>query len=260
MDHSVNQDIFPIRNGMKLTWFLNQVMLQASSRQEPPSKHRCAESASKRLQGPILKTRYGETILRKPQFREFPFGHRSLTVCPGGEGLVNAIVESYPGRLNEESQNRQSSGDRSALSGFGSGWQGSRRQVQAFRADRTGYPGPFVDASTTKSGRARSLGLVVAGVREDGYRESWRESPTVRRRILVGTLRGLKERGLAGVQLVISDGHLASRERLKPPSQCILADVQVLTRAVLRNIPGNTRKGCRRPESMEVNKASRSRR
>jgi putative transposase len=43
-----------------------------------------------------LKTRYGEMILRKPQFREFPFETQVFGRYVWVEkALVNAIVESY---------------------------------------------------------------------------------------------------------------------------------------------------------------------
>jgi len=88
-------------NGMKtlITWFLNRVMLlealqQAGSAQyERTDARKAHRNGYKKLS---LKTRYGETILLKPQFREFPFETQVFGRYSRVEkALENAIFESY---------------------------------------------------------------------------------------------------------------------------------------------------------------------
>ena len=65
-------------NGMKtlITWFLNQVMLAEALQQAGAAQYERTDARKAHRNGykdRSLKTRYGETVLRKPQFREFPF-------------------------------------------------------------------------------------------------------------------------------------------------------------------------------------------
>ncbi len=65
-------------NGMKtpITWLRNQVMLQEALQQAGAAQYERIDAPSAHRNGykdRSLKTRYGETVLRKPQFREFPF-------------------------------------------------------------------------------------------------------------------------------------------------------------------------------------------
>ena len=128
-----------------------------------------------------LKTRYGETILRKPQFRELPFEVQVFGWYARVEdALVNAIVESY---LQGVSTRRiqeivahlgiehlsPASVSRTA--------KGLDDQVQAFllRSIKQTIPYFFVDASNYKIRDGvryvTKAVLVVVGVPEDGYRE-----------------------------------------------------------------------------------------
>jgi putative transposase len=64
--------------GMKnlITWFLNPAMLQEALQQAGASPYERTDARKAHRNGyknRTLKTWYGETILRKPQFREFPF-------------------------------------------------------------------------------------------------------------------------------------------------------------------------------------------
>ena len=65
-------------NGMKtlITWFLNQVMLAEALQQAGAAQYERTDARKAHRNGykeRSLKTRYGETVLQKPQFREFPF-------------------------------------------------------------------------------------------------------------------------------------------------------------------------------------------
>ena len=88
-------------NGMKtlITWFLNQVMLAEALQQAGAAQYERTDARKAHRNGykdRSPKTRYGETVLRKPQFREFPletqvFGRYARVE----KALENAIFESY---------------------------------------------------------------------------------------------------------------------------------------------------------------------
>jgi len=88
-------------NGMKtlITWFLNQVMLAEALQQAGAAQYERTDARKAHRNGykdRTLKTRYGETVLRKPQFREFPFETQVFGRYARVEkALVNAVVESY---------------------------------------------------------------------------------------------------------------------------------------------------------------------
>ena len=88
-------------NGMKtpITWFLNQVTLLEALQQAGAEQYERTDARKAHRNGykkRSLKTRYGETILLKPQFREFPFETQVFGRYSRVEkALENAIFESY---------------------------------------------------------------------------------------------------------------------------------------------------------------------
>lgn len=83
--------------------------------------------------------------------------------------------------------------------------------------------------------------LVVAGVREDGYREilGARVTECENEEFWSGLFEDLKERGLTGVKLVISDGHIGIQKAAEAAflgAAWQMCQVHC-TRAVLRNSP-----------------------
>ena len=88
-------------NGMKnlITGFLNQVMLAEALQQAGAAQYERTDARKAHRNGykdRSLKTRYGDLILRKPQFREVPFETQVFGRYARVEkALVNAIVETY---------------------------------------------------------------------------------------------------------------------------------------------------------------------
>lgn len=88
-------------DGMRglITWFLNQVLLlEALQQAGADRRERTATRTSYRNGSPdrSLKTRYGDLILTKPQFREKPFETQVFGRYARVEKApVNAIAESY---------------------------------------------------------------------------------------------------------------------------------------------------------------------
>jgi len=82
-----------------ITWFLNQVLRHEAGQQAGTAQYERAYARKAHRNGykdRTLKTRYGETVLRKPQFREFPFETQVFGRHARVEkALANAVVESY---------------------------------------------------------------------------------------------------------------------------------------------------------------------
>ena len=198
-----------------------------------------------------LKTQYGETILRKPQFRELPFETQVFGRHVRVEkALVNAIVESYlQGVSTRKLQEIVAHLGIEHLSPASVSRMAKDLddQVQAFllRPIEQTTPYLFVDASYYKvrdgARYVTKAVLVVAGVREDGYREilGARIMDFENEAFWSGLFEDLKERGLAEVQLVVSDSHTGIQKAAE--TAFLSASWQMCsihcTRAVLRNIP-----------------------
>ena len=173
-------------NGMKtlITWFLNQVMLAEALQQAGAAQYERTDARKAHRNGykdRSLKTRYGETILRKPQFREFSFETQVFGRYARVEkALVNAIVESYLQGVSTRRVQEIVSHlgiDQLSPASVSRMAKDLDDQVQAFllRPIEQAIPYLFVDASYYKirdgARYVTKAVLVVAGVREDGYRE-----------------------------------------------------------------------------------------
>jgi len=164
-----------------------------------------------------LETKAGAVVLRMPKLRALPFETAIIERYRRGESSVEeALVEMYLAgvsvrRVEDITEalwgTRVSSGTVSRLH------QKIYRHIEAWR-NRTiegEFPYLFLDGVVLKrswAGEVRNVSVLVAiGVGSDGHRqilgvaEGQKEDLEGRREFL----RHLKERGLAGVQLIISD-------------------------------------------------------
>lgn len=242
-----------------LTWFLNQIMQSEATQQAGASHYERTETRGLHRNGykdRSLKTRYGQVALSKPQFREKPFETQLFGKYARVEkALVNAIAESYlqgvsTRRVQEivahlgVEQLSPSSVSRIA--------QDLDENVKKFlnRPIENEYPYIFVDASYFKvredTRYISKAVLSVAGVRKDGFREVLGSKCTdcENEAFWTSLFEDLKERGLSGVKLVVSDGHEGIK---KAVSDCFLGSSwQMCTvhfiRAVLRNLPRKKQK------------------
>ena len=248
----LRRNYLPIRRNAwkRSSLFSTRVELERpSSRQEPPVKNApiARESASGNLKAMIPQDQiYGRTDLPENlSSRDSVRGTQVLwTVLPALEKSWLCNRESLPQGVSTRRfrRFRQSSGDRSALSGFRLP-DGKELAIGAGippAADRTGYLVLFVDASYYKirtehvSSPRRSGGR---GWRRNGSGDLAQESQIVRMRNSVGTLRGPKEEDLAGFKLS-SRWNTGNPEGGWSRFSVLLADVSgSLYRAVLRNIP-----------------------
>jgi len=237
-----------------ITDFLNEVMQYEAYQQsgarpyERTSQRKAHRNGTKQR---TLKTRAGEIILDKPQFREFPFESKVYERYSRVEqALLMTIAESY---IQGVSTRRMEE----LVKSFGlrriSASEVSRicsildEKVNEFlkRPIETKIRYLIVDATYFKVRqgaryRTRAL-LIIVGIREDGLREilgaSIAESEDSG--FWLTLFRSLKDRGLDGVEMVISDAHKGIQKAVE------LSFVGVswqychvhFSRAVLDNIP-----------------------
>lgn len=205
-----------------ITEFLNTVMqyeayLQSGVLPYERSPQRKAHRNGTRSR--TLKSRVGEINLEKPQFREFPFESKIFERYSRVEqALLMTIAESYiqgvSTRRMEElvksfGLNRLSASEVSRICSI------LDERVEEFlkRPIESKIRYLIVDATYFKARcgaqyRNRAL-LIIAGIREDGLREvlgaSIAESEDSG--FWSALFRSLKDRGLEGVEMVISDAH-----------------------------------------------------
>lgn len=236
-----------------ITWFLNDVMNEEVAQQAGVPRY--ARSSSRRAhrngyRQRSLKTRFGELNLLKPQLREIPFETKIFARYARTEkALVNAIVESYLQGVSTRKVEAVVSClgvSQVSASYVSKVAQELDEQVKSFLENpiNSHIPYLFVDASYFKVRDgiryvSKAL-LVVAGVREDGYREilGARVADAEHELSWEGIFSELKERGLSTVDLVISDGHLgiqAAAETMFPGSSWQMCHVHFI-RAVLRKV------------------------
>jgi transposase-like protein len=243
-------------DGMKklITWFLNQVMQQEALNQikaHPYERtgHRIARRNGIRKRS--LKTVHGEVVLDKPQFREVPFKTEVFDRYSRVEkSLRVAIAESYlQGVSTRKVQD--------VVSRFGlknvSASEVSRIAKELDEKCREFLERPiegeieylFVDASYYKvrsEGRYITKALLIAtGIHKDGYREilAARVEANEDEPAWESLFDELKDRGLKGVKLVISDGHKGIQKAVEKDflgASWQMCNVHFM-RAVLKNIP-----------------------
>jgi len=250
-DYLIDQD-----DGLKklLTWFFNLVMqLEAieQSGAEPYERNEARTTQRNGYKERSLKTRVGELILKKPQFRD-----RSFKSCVFDKysrvelALTNAIAESY---LQGVSTRRirevvaHLGVERLSASTVSRIAKELDEKVAEFLKRPIERPVPYiyVDASYFKvrdGGKyvTKAL-LIITGVRDDGYREilGARITDSESEGFWSGFFDELIDRGLKDVKLVVSDGHKGIQSAVQ--SKFLGASWQMcqvhFSRAVMNNIP-----------------------
>lgn len=249
-DYLIDQD-----DGLKklLTWFLNLVMQLEAMQQVGAEHYQRAESRKAHRNGyknRSLKTRVGEIQLKKPQLREIAFETKVFTRYSRVEkALLNAVIESYlqgvSTRRIKDIVSQLGIEDLSASSVSRISKELDEK-VEEFlkRPIEQAVPYIFVDASYFKvrngSRYVTKAFLVVTGIREDGYREilGARIADVENEAFWSALFQDLKDRGLSGVKLVVSDGHKGIQKAVE--GSFLGASWQMchvhFMRAVLRNV------------------------
>ena len=249
-DYLIDQE-----DGLKklLTWFLNLVMQLEAMEQIDAEPYQRVDSRKAHRNGykeRSLKTRVGELKLKKPQFREISFATKVFDRYSRVEkALINAVIESYlqgvSTRRVQDIVSRLGVEDLSASSVSRISRELDGR-VEEFlkRPIERSIPYLFVDASyfkvRTDSRYITKAFLVVTAVRDDGYREilGARIADGEDELFWTGLFDDLKDRGLSGVKLVVSDGHKGIQKAVE--KSFLGASWQMchvhFVRAVLRNV------------------------
>ena len=249
-DYLIDQE-----DGLKklLTWFLNLVMQLEAMEQIDAEPYQRVDSRKAHRNGykeRSLKTRVGELKLKKPQFREISFATKVFDRYSRVEkSLINAVIESYlqgvSTRRVQDIVSRLGVEDLSASSVSRISRELDGR-VEEFlkRPIEHSIPYLFVDASyfkvRTDSRYITKAFLVVTAVSDDGYREilGARIADGEDELFWTGLFDDLKDRGLSGVKLVVSDGHKGIQKAVE--KSFLGASWQMchvhFVRAVLRNV------------------------
>ena len=236
-----------------LTWFLNLVMQLEAIQQVDAEPYQRVDTRKDHRNGykeRSLKTRVGDLRLKKPQFREISFETKVFDRYSRVEkALINAIIESYlqgvSTRRVQDIVSRLGIEDLSASS-VSRISKGLDEKVEEFlkRPIEHSIPYLFVDASyfkvRTDSRYVTKAFLVVAGIRDDGYREilGARIADGEDELFWSGLFQELADRGLSGVNLVISDGHKGIQKAVEKSflgASWQMCHVHFM-RAVLRNV------------------------
>ena len=249
-DYLIDQE-----DGLKklLTWFLNLVMQLEAMDQVDAEPYQRVDSRKAHRNGykeRSLKTRVGELKLKKPQFREISFETKVFDRYSRVEkALINAVIESYlqgvSTRRVQDIVSRLGVEDLSASSVSRISRELDGR-VEEFlkRPIEHSIPYLFVDASyfkvRTDSRYITKAFLVVTAVRDDGYREilGARIADGEDELFWTGFFDDLKDRGLSGVKLVVSDGHKGIQKAVEKSflgASWQMCHVHFI-RAVLRNV------------------------
>ena len=250
-DYLIDQD-----DGLKklLTWFLNLVMQLEAIQQsgaEPYERNEARTTQRNGYKERSLKTRVGELILKKPQFRDRSFKSCIFDKYSRVElALTNAIAESY---LQGVSTRRireivaHLGVERLSASTVSRIAKELDEKVEEFLKRPIEQPIPYiyVDASYFKvrdSGKyVTKAFLIVTGIRDDGYREilGAKITDSESEGFWSGFFDELIDRGLKDVRLVVSDGHRGIQSAVS--SRFLGAAWQMcqvhFSRAVLNNIP-----------------------
>jgi transposase-like protein len=242
-----------------ITRFLNEVLqaeaneLAGAGRYERAGSRRTYRNGTRKRS---LKSRYGSLSLDKPLLRDIPFKTQIFERYSRVEkALENAIIESYlQGVSTRKIQDivAHLGVDKISASYVSKIAAELDQNVHLFlsRPIETYIPYLFVDASYFKIRDGvryvnKAL-LVIAGIRSDGFREilGARIADCEDELTWEDIFSDLKERGLAKVDLVISDGHKgiqAAAERSFLGSSWQMCTVHFI-RAVLRKLPKKVHK------------------
>jgi len=234
--------------------FLNYVMKEELKQQCGSENYERCDSRTDYRNGTRkrgLKTKHGTLTLQKPQLRGKPF-HTCVfqNYSRVEESLQNAILESYIGGISTRNVQvvvNQLGVDELSASSVSRISKKLDEAVEEFlkRPIEKQIPFLYIDATYCKvrdEGKYVSKALYIAvGVNEEGYREvlGAKLADCENENYWSVFFEELKERGLNGVKLVISDGHKGIRKAVTESfigSSWQMCQVH-FTRNILKYIP-----------------------
>lgn len=237
-----------------VTFFLNLVMQHEAEQQAGAGWYQRTENRKATRNGSkprTLSTKLGKLILKKPEFREKSFETTVFEKYSRVEqALINAILESYiQGVSTRKVRHIMEKLDITGVSAETVSHLGKAldEKVNEFLNRPIEQPIVYliVDAVYVKvrchSRYVNQAVLIIAGIREDGYREilGIRVADSENEGFWLSLFDDLKSRGLRGVQLIISDGHKGIHKAVKTSflgASWQMCQVHFI-RAILRNVP-----------------------
>jgi len=237
-----------------VTFFLNLVMQFEANQQAGAEKYQRSSTRVTTRNGSksrTLLTKLGKLTLQKPQFRDKSFETVVFERYSRVEqALINAILESYVQGVSTRKIRRimdQLGIDGVSAESVSNLGKALDTKVHEFLTRPIEQPIVYliVDAVYVKVRRnsryVNTAVLIIAGVREDGYREilGVRVADSETEGFWLSLFTDLKSRGLHGVQMVISDGHEGIQKAVTTSfigASWQLCQVHFL-RAILRKIP-----------------------
>lgn len=213
-----------------ITWFLNLVMEEEALLQSGAERYERTDSRKASRNGyksRTLLTKFGKLDLSKPQFREFSFETEVFEKYSRVEkAILTAVTESYlqgvSTRRVDKIMTALGVGNISASS-VSRITKDLDEKVEEFLTKPIEHEIQylFVDATYFKVRDGlhyenKAL-FVVAGIREDGYREilGTRLADSENSLFWEDLFDDLKKRGLRGVKLIVSDGHKGIQKAVK---------------------------------------------
>jgi transposase-like protein len=211
-------------------WLINEVMKQDVTEQIQAKPHERTEERRNQRNGyrdRVLKTRVGALELRIPKLREETYYPDWLLdrQQPAEQALLGTVMKAYTNGVSTRKMTNlvEEMGldgmDKSEVSRINKQLDA---RVKHFRGRqlRQGYPYVYLDATQTKvreDGTVVNASMVMAvGVSESGHREilGFDLGATEDEAFWMEFLKGLKQRGLNGTRLVVSDAHVGLRNAI----------------------------------------------
>ena len=211
-------------------WLINELMKQDVTNEIQAEKHERTEERETQRNGyrdRMLKTRVGSLELRVPKLREGSYFPEWLLERqqPAEQAIIGTIMQAYVNGVSTRKVTNlvEEMGlegmDKDEVSRINQQLDGKVRSFQS-REFSQRYPYVYLDATVVKvreDGQVQNTSMVVAvGVGEDGHREilGFDIGATEDEAFWMRFLKDLKQRGLDGVRLVISDAHVGLRNAI----------------------------------------------
>jgi transposase-like protein len=211
-------------------WLINELMKQDVTEQidaEPHEQTEDRETYRNGYRDRVLKTRVGALELRIPKLRDGTYYPDWLLERqqPAEQAVIGTVLQAYINgvstrkvtNLVEEMGLEEM--DKSEVSRINQQLDGKVKSFQTRQFDQR-FPYVYLDGTVTKvreNGQVLNTTLVVAvGISETGHREilGFDIGGTEDEAFWMRFLKDLKQRGLTGTRLIISDAHVGLRNAI----------------------------------------------
>jgi len=211
-------------------WLVNELMKQDVTEQIQAEPHEQTEDRKTHRNGyrdRMLKTRVGSLELKIPKLRDGTYFPEWLLERqqPAEQALLGTVLQAYINGVSTRKVTNlvEEMGldgmDKDEVSRINQQLDGKVHTFQSRRFDRR-YPYVYLDGTVTKvreDGQVLPTTMVVAvGVSETGHREilGFDIGGTENEEFWMRFLKNLKQRGLKGPRLIISDAHVGLRNAI----------------------------------------------